>query len=145
MTPINRRWFRFSLRTLLVGMALLAVVGGWLGAQVDRARNRRNAIHQIEADGGRVYGLGESAHHRPKWLLKLDLALGDFGEVTAVVLPDNFGDNDAARITQLFPEAVVHRGDLVIYRPSSPSTHLKPTTQSYVPVIQQGEPRDDHN
>jgi hypothetical protein len=36
----KRRWFQFSLRTLMIGVALFGVFGGWFGNQV-RATNRR--------------------------------------------------------------------------------------------------------
>ena len=42
----NRRWFRFSLRTLFVGMTLL---GGWLGYEVNWLRERHAMLAAREA------------------------------------------------------------------------------------------------
>ncbi len=47
----KRRWFQFSLRTLLV---LVAVVAVWLALTVHSARKQREAVAAIEALGGHV-------------------------------------------------------------------------------------------
>ncbi len=48
----RRRRFRYSLRTLLL---LVAIVGVWLGLVVNRARQQQSAIKEIQALGGWVY------------------------------------------------------------------------------------------
>src|SRR6185295_19980991 len=48
----RRRWFRFSLRTLLVVVTLLCV---WLGWQIHAVRQRSAIIAELRATG--VYGL----------------------------------------------------------------------------------------
>ena len=50
--PPNRRWLGFSVRTLLLLTALVAV---WLGVQANRVHKQRAAIAAIEAAGGTVY------------------------------------------------------------------------------------------
>jgi Leucine-rich repeat (LRR) protein len=57
----KRRWFRFSLRTLLIAFTLCGV---WLGYTMHQVRARRDAIRAIDANGGTygVYIVG------PKWL-----------------------------------------------------------------------------
>ena len=47
----KRRWFRFSLRTLLVLMTVLCV---WIGIQVNSARRQREAVAAILKAGGTV-------------------------------------------------------------------------------------------
>jgi hypothetical protein len=47
----KRRWVRFSLRTLLVGMTVLCV---WLGFKVNTARRQKEAVDAILKAGGEV-------------------------------------------------------------------------------------------
>ena len=54
-TKPKRRWFRFSLRTLLVLMTVLGAVFGWLGVRVNRARKQREAVAWVQQLGGTVY------------------------------------------------------------------------------------------
>jgi len=86
----RRRWFQFSLRTLLVLLTVLCV---WLGVTVNRARKQREAVAAIEALGGYVryeyqYGSGQEPPG-PKWLREL---IGEeyFVSVVYVVL-HNYG------------------------------------------------------
>ena len=68
-TKPRRRWFQFSLRTLLV---LVAVVAVWLALLVNAARKQREAVAAIEALGGRiVYEHGSNLPPGPKWLREL--------------------------------------------------------------------------
>ncbi len=46
-----RRWFQYSLRSFLILLTALAV---WLGFVVNRAREQREAVKEIEAVGGNV-------------------------------------------------------------------------------------------
>jgi hypothetical protein len=52
-TPVKRRrrWFRFSMRTLMVVITLLSV---WLGIQVNAARRQKEAVAVILSAGGTV-------------------------------------------------------------------------------------------
>ncbi len=47
----HRRWFRFSLRTILLFATALCL---WLGMTVTQARQRERAVKAIEAAGGTV-------------------------------------------------------------------------------------------
>jgi hypothetical protein len=96
---------------------MLGLGGAWFRSQVERAKKRCLAIAQIETLGGRVLGSGESAHPRPNWLLKLDRALGDYGEATAVIVPKSTAAENAERIARLFPEAVIWREDKIVHWP----------------------------
>jgi internalin A len=53
-TPLLRRWFRFSLRTLLIAAVLFSVALGWVGNVLIRVRHQRQIVAYIEARGGRV-------------------------------------------------------------------------------------------
>src|SRR5262245_57769899 len=50
----RRRWFRFSLRTLLALTVLLSIAFGWLGSVLVRVRHERRIIAQIRSSGGEV-------------------------------------------------------------------------------------------
>ncbi|MFC1757706.1 hypothetical protein ACFL2H_02960 [Planctomycetota bacterium] len=55
----GRRWTRFSVRTLLVVIALFSI---WLGSEVNRARRQRDALNVVQQLGGFVnfdYQAGE--------------------------------------------------------------------------------------
>src|SRR6476659_4651164 len=52
MARMKSRWFRFSLRTLLLLITALCV---WLGIQVNAARRQREAVAAILKAGGRVH------------------------------------------------------------------------------------------
>ena len=64
MSSRNRRWFRFSLRTLLIVATLLCI---FLAVTVKRARDRKSAISTIKALGG-TYGVHIEG---PVWLRNL--------------------------------------------------------------------------
>src|SRR5688500_10507473 len=52
-TPTRkRRWMQFSLRSLFVVTALLAV---WIGYHVNRARNQQKAVETVLRLGGTLY------------------------------------------------------------------------------------------
>jgi hypothetical protein len=56
----NRRWFRFSLRTLMVVMALVSLPMAWLGSQANMIRERERLLTEVErAGGGYVETTGE--------------------------------------------------------------------------------------
>jgi len=52
MFRMKSRWFRFSLRTLLLLIAALCV---WLGIQVNAARRQKDAVAAILNTGGAVH------------------------------------------------------------------------------------------
>jgi hypothetical protein len=51
-TPVKRRWWRYSLRTMLLVLTALAL---WLGMQTDRAIKQRRAVQIVERLGGVVH------------------------------------------------------------------------------------------
>lgn len=50
----KRRWFQFSLRTLLVVILLFGSGFGWLGMKIKQAREQRKAVEAIRELGGSV-------------------------------------------------------------------------------------------
>jgi hypothetical protein len=48
----KRRWFQFSLRTLLIGVTVAALACGWLVRRVEQKRNEREAAEAIVKLGG---------------------------------------------------------------------------------------------
>jgi hypothetical protein len=93
----KRRWFQFSLRTLLIVVTLLALPLCWLGLKVDEARQQQTAVVAIRKLGGFVaydYQFDSQGHDLPgatlpgpAWLHSL---LGDdfFRNVYGVILLD---------------------------------------------------------
>ena len=91
---VKRRWYQFSLRTLLLLVAIVAVGCGWLGRKIEQKRQERAAVQVIRALGAEVYydyqvvGRGQPPREPdgPRWLRDL---LGDdfLAHVDAVELP----------------------------------------------------------
>ncbi len=82
-TP-KRRWFQFSLKTMLIGMTVLCLgPGGYVAYEQAKARRQRAAVEAIEKLGGRATSFLPSSHPR---LPMLQLILGDetFGNVECV-------------------------------------------------------------
>jgi hypothetical protein len=90
----GRRWYQFSLRSLLVFTLIFAVTVGWLGSKIGQKRCERQAVEAILKAGGQVWFDRESRRDRPtipneasgpRWIR---WALGDnfFSEVRQVGL-----------------------------------------------------------
>ena len=105
----NRRWFRFSLRTLFVALTLF---GCWLGYEMNWIRQRRGVIGASQVRNWRyyvavtLYGNPPKEHRQPVYSIA-PWPLNWFGEpgYWAVVLPKGTSDREAARVRGLFPEA----------------------------------------
>lgn len=90
---VSRRLFRFSLRTLLVFVTIVAV---WLGVEVNRGRRQQAAIATIREMGGSIqYSIDPVGYTRediktdaPAWLVK-QMGEGFFGEIETVDLTCN--------------------------------------------------------
>ncbi len=85
----KRRWYQFSLRTLLVFVLLFSIGMSWFAVKLQPARRQRAAVQVIEELGGWVLYDGElEAFLSPKsgpppWLKKL-LGPDYFADVTQV-------------------------------------------------------------
>jgi hypothetical protein len=96
---LKRRWFQFSLRTLLIAVTLLAVVCGYFGRQIELVRERK-------AFGANPQFLViTTAHRTVSWIRRL---LGDSG-CDRVVADDKVSDSEFQRCRLAFPEADVQR------------------------------------
>ena len=74
----RRRWFRFSLRSLLLFVVLVGIPLGWLGSKVNRARKQRAVVAELQKLGARfIYdpvnelGPKERQPSGPTWLIDL--------------------------------------------------------------------------
>jgi hypothetical protein len=85
-TP-KRRWFQFSLRTLLVFVTLCAIACSWFAVKLQQATRQREAVAeikklggicvydwQLDANGGFDYSYSKTKPTGPVWLRNL---LGD--------------------------------------------------------------------
>ena len=103
----KRRWFRFSLRTLLVVVVLLCLPLGWFAARLRDAERQRKAVEAIRAAGGAVkYDYQEAGGwgaepNAPAWLREV---VGDdfFSDVVEVhLLGTTFGDESMEHLKRL--------------------------------------------
>jgi hypothetical protein len=86
----KRRWFQFSLRSLLIFTLLCAVGSAWVAQRMERKRQEREAVDAIRGIGGTVeYDYTGAEPPGPAWLRRL---LGDnfFSEVIGVQLPGDY-------------------------------------------------------
>lgn len=90
----RRRWFQFSLRTLLVFMLLASIPLSWVAVKLQRARRQRAAVEAIEELGGAV-GYDPLA---PDWQSEL-LGRDFFGHVAVIVFRD-FKVTDAGVVVE---------------------------------------------
>jgi len=112
---LNRRWFRFSLRTLLILMLLLALPLGWVGNQLnwirDRLKVRRqiSGNHQMLLADGMDYREGKLKFHTFYHLRLAPWSLRIFGEsgVGLWILDMPNTGSEIERIRALYPEASV--------------------------------------
>ncbi len=93
----RRRWFRFSLRTLLIVVTALAIPLGWVGWRLGQVRRERATIAWVEEMGGRVYFLSET-DKRSWWE---ESANKWFGERVRVVSLRNTQVNDLSPLAEL--------------------------------------------
>ena len=79
----KRRWFQFSLRTLLIAMTVLCIgPGGYVAFEQGKAREKQGAVAAIEKLGGYVF-YDEKAPAR-SGLTRLILGDDSFGNVNGV-------------------------------------------------------------
>jgi hypothetical protein len=103
-----RRRFQFRLRTLFIGVTLLAVPLGYVGWQVKIVRERKAIIEGNELIGAMAIdasGRDKVAPGRPDipWIRRL---LGD-QDYLNIFAPRSATDEDIERFRSVFPEAEV--------------------------------------
>jgi len=86
----KRRWFQYSLRTLLVLVLVVSLPCSWLAVKIRQKEKERQAVEEIENLGGIVfydYQYQGTEAPGPAWMRKL---LGDdfFSDVVSVDLVD---------------------------------------------------------
>jgi len=54
----KRRWFQFSLRTLLVFVVVVGIGFGWLGSKLQRAGKNREAAAEVQRVAAEIESLG---------------------------------------------------------------------------------------
>jgi Leucine Rich repeat len=135
----KRRWLQFSLRSLLVFTAIVAVGCAWLGRKIERKRRERVTVAAINNHRGTVFYdsqitlLGKhtpSAERRgPEWLRKV-LGENFFSEVKSVSFPAGANvSEDIFENVQVFTE--LETLDLVFCKEVTDAglEHLKGLTQ----------------
>jgi hypothetical protein len=111
--PSPRRRFQFRLRTLMIGVTLLAIPCGYLGWQAKIIRERREAAARYQTIRGRESTFGPLHMlriQRPPapWPLRW---MGEEGYLTIIVRKGTPAD-EIARLKGLFPEASVEEIEL---------------------------------
>ena len=107
----RRRWYQFTLRTLLIVMTLASVGLSWFAVKLQQARRQRAAVEAIEKAGGWVeydYELrtrppSDADPPGPAWLRNL-LGIDFFATVVEIRLPTTVTGAEAERIQQLLDE-----------------------------------------
>jgi hypothetical protein len=118
----KRRWYQFSLRTLLIVVTLLAVPLSYVGWQAKIVRERRSVADEITQHGGFVHWASTiTDNSQPKlvisprlnikppypnvsWLRRL---LGD--DYVLVIISAGMSDEAYNRAEAVFPEAYIFR------------------------------------
>ncbi len=102
----NRRWFQFSLRTLMIGVTLLAVACGYVASQAkivrDRSEWRINAPPKSSYPVKPIIFQGDPAQ-RPNVIRRWP---GDVA-IDMIDLPPGTPDRDIRTTVTLFPEAAI--------------------------------------
>ena len=127
--PKRKRRFQFSLRTLMIGVTLLAVPSAYVGWQAKIVRDRKAVARWIEERKGELSGTVTTPPDEPyrpqvSWIRRV---LGDKG-VALISLPKPVSDDDRQRIKSAFPEADIIVGT-PMYPPGIVPTPQYPATQ----------------
>jgi hypothetical protein len=101
----KRRWFQFRLRSLLIGVTLLAVPMGYVGWQVKIVRERRALRENPQFCEPFFLTEDSQGTSALSWMRRL------FGDVESVgfIADDNVTDAELERCRAAFPEADVRR------------------------------------
>jgi hypothetical protein len=98
--PPKRHWYQFSLRTLLIGVTLLAVACAYVGWQARTVSERRAMRERIEkTDKGTIWERSDDV----PWLRRI---LGDEA-IPRIILPFETDVEERRKIRAVFPEATL--------------------------------------
>ena len=131
-SSIPRRRFQFRLRTLMIGVTLLAAICGYIAWQEKIVKEREALLKLVMNDGGGCFIISAGPQHHeeysrmgsipdkgtwrvpgahpdqaPSWIRQ---RLGD-KHIHAIWLPESFSAADVAIISERFPEAAVGQED----------------------------------
>ena len=101
----KRRRFQFRLRTLMIGVTLLAVACWWIVGQLRIVQGRER---MIEADDCEIIIYGDGRYGSKGGIPWVRRLLGD-REVNKILTPHSTSDGDVERYRLAFPEADVSR------------------------------------
>ncbi len=104
----NRRWYQFSLRTLLIVVTLLAMTCGYVASEAKIVGVRNAARARIESLGGQYKVGGAIFGDYEEKVPLVRRWLGD-EPVNFVLLPDSASSSDEQRIREVFPDVVIGR------------------------------------
>jgi hypothetical protein len=99
VTKPDRRWFRFSLRTLFAVVTVFCIVGGWAAYQLNWIRERQ----AFRESGKIVYAWGTNHGPDAPGMLWMFGETGESG-LRLDVAPD---DPELKRAQAMFPEAII--------------------------------------
>jgi hypothetical protein len=98
----KRRWFQFSLRSLMIFTMVVAVACGWVGWQAKIVRDRKSELNR--AVNMRLIGIDSDDRAKAiPWLRRL------FGDVSvnSISMPPDTTIDELDRLRALFPESRV--------------------------------------
>ena len=109
MKTRTRRWFQFSLRSLLVFVLIVSIAMSWVGVKMERARKQREAVEVIRKVGGGVSHAGFLMPLVPKWARAVFgedfffdvVAVYAFGVSARAGDQTDFGDDEVAYLKRL--------------------------------------------
>ena len=116
--PSPRRRFQFRLRTLMIGVTLLAVACGYVGWQAKIVRQRESERNWIQKHGG-VMESNITRPGQPTYRPTVSWARGLLGDsgVAAIRFGKPISDDDERRIKSVFPEVDEVAVGLPVYPP----------------------------
>ena len=105
--PPKRRWYQYSLRTLLIVVTLLAIPSGYVGWQANIVRERQAMLAWIKKAGGADFPYVPWAQLKKYPPPPLPWIREQFGDewVVWIYYPKSFQPRDLERIRKEFPEA----------------------------------------
>jgi hypothetical protein len=110
----KRRWLRFSLRTLLLAVAVTCAGLAWLGWQVSIVRARNTFVSQIRSQGGVCVPLDKWPEHIQNGLNveRPPLARRWLGDKAWMVIevPESTSAEFVSKVEKTFPESIVEHG-----------------------------------